>query len=129
MAVFGTIVSNTSEKSLVITEVSLVEAENFELVGADIVALDADNTYALGAGSTEADGPEAKAAWDRRVAVESFKLPPGQYANILVTADNGDATVGSSQGLRIGYEQNLGQFVAASGTALVLQDKLCVPPG
>ncbi|MET4059239.1 hypothetical protein ABIB35_000770 [Arthrobacter sp. UYP6] len=125
-AAFGSVVENSSGSDLTIREVSLIDANNLELVASYLMPIDGIKSYVVGTGTTEPDEPDAKAAWKSMMRVGSTGLAAGQSANIVVTVDNGDSETGTSRALRIVYEHHNHTYVAISVNTLILADTRCL---
>ncbi|WP_354179048.1 hypothetical protein [Arthrobacter sp. UYP6] len=117
---------NSSGSDLTIREVSLIDANNLELVASYLMPIDGIKSYVVGTGTTEPDEPDAKAAWKSMMRVGSTGLAAGQSANIVVTVDNGDSETGTSRALRIVYEHHNHTYVAISVNTLILADTRCL---
>lgn len=127
IATYGNVVRNEGNSPLILKTVSLVDAENLEIHSARIMPMQGSSPYVVGTGSTEPGDPDAQAAWQEALDVESYRIAPGDSVNVVVALDNGDQSTGMSRALRIDYRQGSFEFSAETNMALTLADDSCPP--
>lgn len=125
LAAYGNVVQNEGESALIITKVTLVEAESLEIRSAHIMPIAGLSPYVLGTGSTEPEEPEARTAWKSAKEVEAYKIDAGDSVNVIVALDNGDSASGTSRALRIDYKHGGDSFFVETNMSLSLADESC----
>lgn len=125
-ATVGDVVRNGGDGTIVLKDLALVGAENLDLVDTFVIPMDGTDEYVLGAGSTEPEDPLAEAAWAAAVRPDSFELPAGAQANVVVAVRTVIEAPGTAEGIRVTYSLDGRQYTSHTPMTIELSATSCV---
>ncbi|WP_394250395.1 hypothetical protein [Arthrobacter pityocampae] len=124
-AAVGSVVVNEGDETLILEDISLVGANNLELLDGYIFPIDGDNGFVLGAGSTEPEDPQERAAWATAQQPGLFELSPGAAANAVVAVDKTTDAQGTAEAIRVTYSIDGQQYTADTTMTIELAATTC----